>query len=396
VQLSSIVDTLIALVLVLLLLSLMAQSIQELLKRLLRLKARQLELVLADFFRKSFDGGQEKLTGFMRTTCQDLGRTTLLRQKPLGGEFTKDDLRRWIDESNADDIVPGSEAAFAQLRQAAQAIREALGAFPDPALTGPAGGSIAVLRSLLDPVLKPVLDEQAATAGAIQKLPLLSVSTAVGTISTIQQTLPPELQPAHSVAGELPKLLSNFEQAFRALLDPISKKRQALGDWFDAAMIAFNERYQRNMRVWTFIIGLAVAVSFNASIIHVAKAAFSSDVVRQVILQNQAQIEKLAKIQCSGEEKQVRECLEAKIRESAALTPALGLNAFDYQSITDLGSFLLHVLGWLLTTILIGVGAPFWQDVLQSLFGLKNILRKPAAPEPASIGQNSSQPVFTA
>lgn len=34
------------------------------------------------------------------------------------------------------------------------------------------------------------------------------------------------------------------------------------------------------------------------------------------------------------------------------------------------------VAGWLITTMLLSVGAPFWQDTLESLFGPKNFLRK--------------------
>jgi len=34
------------------------------------------------------------------------------------------------------------------------------------------------------------------------------------------------------------------------------------------------------------------------------------------------------------------------------------------------------LLGWLIMTILLSIGAPFWQDTLESLFGVKNLLRK--------------------
>jgi hypothetical protein len=34
------------------------------------------------------------------------------------------------------------------------------------------------------------------------------------------------------------------------------------------------------------------------------------------------------------------------------------------------------LLGWFIMTMLLSVGAPFWQDVLESLFGLKNKLRQ--------------------
>jgi hypothetical protein len=34
------------------------------------------------------------------------------------------------------------------------------------------------------------------------------------------------------------------------------------------------------------------------------------------------------------------------------------------------------LVGWLITAMLLSVGAPFWQDALESLFGVKNLLRK--------------------
>jgi hypothetical protein len=34
------------------------------------------------------------------------------------------------------------------------------------------------------------------------------------------------------------------------------------------------------------------------------------------------------------------------------------------------------LLGWGIMALLLSVGAPFWQDALESLFGIKNLLRK--------------------
>ena len=43
------------------------------------------------------------------------------------------------------------------------------------------------------------------------------------------------------------------------------------------------------------------------------------------------------------------------------------------------------IFGWAVMTLLLSVGAPFWQDTLESLFGLKNMLRKQGkAPEERS------------
>lgn len=36
----------------------------------------------------------------------------------------------------------------------------------------------------------------------------------------------------------------------------------------------------------------------------------------------------------------------------------------------------IALIGWIIMTILLSIGAPFWQDTLESLFGVKNLLRK--------------------
>jgi hypothetical protein len=42
----------------------------------------------------------------------------------------------------------------------------------------------------------------------------------------------------------------------------------------------------------------------------------------------------------------------------------------------DPASLLLKLVGLLLTTVLISFGAPFWNDVLKSLFGIRSLLKK--------------------
>ena len=37
------------------------------------------------------------------------------------------------------------------------------------------------------------------------------------------------------------------------------------------------------------------------------------------------------------------------------------------------------LLGWTVMVMLLSVGAPFWQDTLESLFGVKNLLRQKSA-----------------
>jgi hypothetical protein len=46
------------------------------------------------------------------------------------------------------------------------------------------------------------------------------------------------------------------------------------------------------------------------------------------------------------------------------------------QWLKDRWGDIRHGIGLLIMVLLLSVGAPFWQDTLESIFGLKNLLRK--------------------
>lgn len=49
------------------------------------------------------------------------------------------------------------------------------------------------------------------------------------------------------------------------------------------------------------------------------------------------------------------------------------------------------LLGWLIMTLLLSVGAPFWQDALESLFGLKGLIRKQGETQNVEQGEGGQQ-----
>jgi hypothetical protein len=60
----------------------------------------------------------------------------------------------------------------------------------------------------------------------------------------------------------------------------------------------------------------------------------------------------------------------------------LGLKPFNWEgSFTNYHTAWHTVLGWLVMTLLLSLGAPFWEDALESIFGLKNTLRSKAKTE---------------
>jgi hypothetical protein len=50
------------------------------------------------------------------------------------------------------------------------------------------------------------------------------------------------------------------------------------------------------------------------------------------------------------------------------------------------------LVGWIITTLLLSVGAPFWQDTLESLFGVKNLLRKSTGTRNVEEEKGAGQP----
>jgi hypothetical protein len=53
---------------------------------------------------------------------------------------------------------------------------------------------------------------------------------------------------------------------------------------------------------------------------------------------------------------------------------------------------LVTLVGWTIMVMLLSVGAPFWQDALESLFGIKNLLRQRSATQNIETQSGAGQP----
>jgi len=50
------------------------------------------------------------------------------------------------------------------------------------------------------------------------------------------------------------------------------------------------------------------------------------------------------------------------------------------------------LVGWTIMALLLSVGAPFWEDTLESLFGLKGLIRKKSQTQNVEEGSGEGQP----
>jgi len=295
-----ILDTIIALVVVLLVLSLLVQSIQSLLKKLLKLKSTVVMDSLLDLFQ------------FIETD-------KLIGQKP-------------------EDFLKLVQAEFQKLG------RES------------AGG-----RLMMD---------------SIAKEDLLKVVERIGTA-----------------------LGDKAGAAKLAALDP-AKLKAEVSTWFEAVMQSFDERYTRHMKTVAVIISIVVVILLNANIFTIYRNIALNDAMRANIVKMAPQVQKQAaelnKPADSSQSTttQTDDQAKADIKKNAEQAQqlvndykGLGFNPLTPQQIKNFFSgpmpadqkffhILKVLLGWGIMVLLLSVGAPFWEDTLESLFGVKNLLRR--------------------
>jgi hypothetical protein len=166
--------------------------------------------------------------------------------------------------------------------------------------------------------------------------------------------------------------------------------------WYDTAMQGFEERYTRHMKSIAISISVVVVIFFNANFFQVYQKISNNDVLRNSLIEKQAEVRKqLNSGQPNEPQEATVEQLKQEINELQAAmdqTINLGLEPIKLRDLKEFasaqgewsGAFsrkwfvqLLQVLsGWTVMVMLLSVGAPFWQDALESLFGVKNLLRK--------------------
>jgi len=166
--------------------------------------------------------------------------------------------------------------------------------------------------------------------------------------------------------------------------------------WYDTAMQGFEERYARHMKSIAISISVVVVIFFNANFFQVYQKISNNDVLRNSLIEKQAEVRRQLN---SGQPNQPQEATVEQLKQEinelqSAMDQTINLG-FEPIKLRDLKEFasaqgewsgafsrkwfiqLLQVLsGWTVMVMLLSVGAPFWQDALESLFGIKNLLRK--------------------
>ena len=138
--------------------------------------------------------------------------------------------------------------------------------------------------------------------------------------------------------------------------DAANVLKERLADWFDEGMSRVAGWYKRQAKVMIFVIAGTVTVATNASSIHMAEEFWRNDALRTQIA--------------------------AQAQVAAQAGDVTGLEASNLQSLeafpigwsnvpTGAWDCLKILLGWIITTAAVSLGAPFWFDLLGKVANLR-------------------------
>ena len=194
----------------------------------------------------------------------------------------------------------------------------------------------------------------------------------------------------HVDPREVPDLRTANPDTGRAVLELVAERASA---WFPLAMEPVADRYRRRMRGVSLASAAAVVLALNADALKIFRQAQSNDAFRQRV---SAATEGL-----TGLQEQVQDlgdrCLKpspvgASSTDSACVALSSALDSLHSRALRAAAdtAFIAGITGprrprdpnwWvgiLLSTLLVSLGAPFWHDALETMFGVKNRVRAEA------------------
>jgi hypothetical protein len=206
-----------------------------------------------------------------------------------------------------------------------------------------------------------------------------------------------------ALVGRLDSFAAAFA-GFRKAYEAVFARWVKLEESFDAVMQSFEERYTRSMKTAAIVISFLVVAFLNANFFSVYETIATSDAKREMIIQSQQQVsDALAHAAAAApaadqaaRDAQTQQAVKTwfetsrkEVDENASIFTGYGFRPVTLQDVwawgrgwrdgdllTNTKHDLKVLLGWLVMALLLSVGAPFWQDFLESLFGVKNVLRK--------------------
>lgn len=318
-----------------------------------------------------------------------------------------------IDRIQRDYKSVVADTAFVQLQETLTPLLRDITSF----LSGADDGSGAILADIAK--LKEVNPKEVLML--LDQLP----GTMDGLLTEVQsKNVEPALRDsAVKAVTEMKSGLAGVSAAIRKIIQAfatVQALKSRVEAWYDTVMQGFSERYTRSMKTWTVVISACVVILLNANVIDIYRDISTTDTKRALILQSADKLRDRAAAQKKEEQqnpnaavapeqfyKDATRVVSTNIDDLTAIglkgprwiteVPDFWRNQGRFEGQTTKTKYALAsrtLVGWIIMTLLLSAGAPFWEDILESLFGFKNRLRQQTGTQnvetPSGAGQTKS------
>jgi len=186
--------------------------------------------------------------------------------------------------------------------------------------------------------------------------------------------------------------LSTLAQRLQAEVDQKEVKllefQQGLGDWFDQSMTRASGAYKRNAKLFSFTIGLIVAILANVDSINMIDRLYKNQSISNTVNQLANQVtqdnpQAIANLNnaVSSQDKTIalqpiKENINVVVDELSAFP--IGWSLPRDVELTPLRWF-YRLVGWLISATAFSMGAPFWFELLNKFINVRNSGKKPGS-----------------
>jgi Na+-transporting methylmalonyl-CoA/oxaloacetate decarboxylase gamma subunit len=327
-----ILNTVIAMVIVFLVLSLLVQSVQMFVKKILKLKSRQIVGSLEDLYEQAIE-----TTAVAPATTATTGQKSSAKQftDKVVGEFTKigrvsyfgnpvldslskEDLFKIMAKLESENFVPDYVKRFQDLCNELNTLRTAIETLAaHEVVKGAASAKLAEVRGVLAPVFNDVQSIVDASntvrprvlfgdllrLGKLNPLGVLKLlneaqNAITSEIEVASKTGPGSVTALQTLSNELSKiarLIGDLTQKFDDAFAPLRGKLEQVETWYDTVMQSFEERYTRNMKTVALCISIVVVIVLNANFFKVYSSLSTNDVRRNLVLESGERVLEAAK-----------------------------------------------------------------------------------------------------
>jgi len=199
-------------------------------------------------------------------------------------------------------------------------------------------------------------------------------------------------------AGTLKAIIGSISNSFEQLPDVKAKFGDAVRQidlWLDICKKAFQEHYERRMKLWAFFLSAGVVIALNANAFDIYKEFSTNKPVRETAIAMGGRFVSTprdslittATLDSTTIKKQL-DIIQSILDEKSF--QLMGWTNENWKKFKEFNTgTLLMLIGWLGMTLLVSLGAPFWYDFLKTVMGLKDKLKngaaqKQGAPPPAN------------